>query len=101
MSNYKLISVVGTLQQGYLLLLQQGRTRVVIHNYVLRGGTAGPQGSGSYLTRPTAPDPFPALGTVPVTPRVPEKGKLRANSRGPGPHRGPGPPRVRPGLPRA
>ena len=31
--------------------------------------------------------------TGPVTPRVPEEGKLRANSRGLGPpHRGPGPP---------
>ena len=59
--------------------------RVVIHNYVLRGGAAGPQGSSSYLTGPTAPDPFPALGTGPVTPRVPEEGKLRANSRGLGP----------------
>ena len=37
----------------------------------------------------------PALssGTGPVTPRVPEEGKLRANNRGRGPpHRGPGPP---------
>ncbi|KAG2659738.1 hypothetical protein PVAP13_1KG379505 [Panicum virgatum] len=41
-----------------------GRTHVVIHNYALRGGAAGPQGSGSYLTGPTAPDPLPALGRV-------------------------------------
>ena len=40
-------ATVGTLWQGYPLLLQQGRTRVVIHNYALRGGAAGPQGSGS------------------------------------------------------
>src|SRR6185503_216744 len=65
--------------------MQQDRTRVVIHNYALRGGAAGPQESGSYLTRPTALDPFPALGTGPVTPRVPEEGKLRANNRGLGP----------------
>jgi hypothetical protein len=37
------------------LLLQQGRTRVVIHNYTLRGGAAGPQGYGSYLTRGQRP----------------------------------------------
>ena len=79
-------ATIGT-QQGYPLLLQQGRARVVIHNYALRGGAAGPQGSGSYLTGPTAPDPLPAprSGTGPVTPRVPEEGKLRANSRGLGP----------------
>ena len=52
------------LLQGYPLLLQQGRTRVVIRNYVIRGGVAGPHGSGSYLTGPTAPDPLPALGWV-------------------------------------
>ena len=78
-------ATVGTLYQGYPLQLQQSRTRVVIHNYALRGGAAGPQGSGSCLTGPTAPDPFPALGTGPVTPRVPEEGKLRANSRSLGP----------------
>ena len=67
---------------GILTLTAARHGRVVIHNYALRGGAAGPQGSGSYLTGPTAPDPFPALGTGPVTPRVPEKGKLRANSQG-------------------
>ena len=55
---------VGTLQQGYPLLRQQGRTRVVIRNYAIRGGAAGPHGSGSYLTGPTAPDPLPTLGRV-------------------------------------
>ena len=55
---------VGTLQQGYPLLLQQGRTRVVIRNYAIRGGAAGPHRWGSYLTGPTAPDPLPALGRV-------------------------------------
>ena len=45
---------VGTLKQGYQLLLQQGRTRIVIRDYAIRGGAAGPHGSGSYLTRPTA-----------------------------------------------
>ena len=76
-------------------------TRVFIHSYALRGGAAEPQGSGSYLTGPTAPDPFPALGTGPVTPHVPEEGKLHANSQGLGPpHMGPGPPRVNPDLPR-
>ena len=49
---------------GYPLLLQQDTTRVVIRNYALRGGVAGPHGSGSYLTGPTAPDPLPALGRV-------------------------------------
>src|SRR6185312_2490046 len=55
-------ATVGTLLQGYLLLLRQGRTRVVIRNYVIRDGAAGPHGSGSYLTGPTAPDPLPVLG---------------------------------------
>ena len=55
---------VGTLQQGYPLLLQQGMVRVVICNYALRGGAAGPHESSSYLTGPTAPDPLPALGRV-------------------------------------
>ena len=58
------IVTVGTLQLGYPLLLQQGRTRIVIRNYALRGGAAGSHGSGSYLTGPTAPDPLPALGRV-------------------------------------
>ena len=55
---------VGTLQQAYPLLLQQGRTRVIICNYAIRGGAAGPHGSGSYFTGPMAPDPLPALGQV-------------------------------------
>ena len=57
-------TTVGTLKQGYPLLLQQDRTRVVIRNYAIRGGAAGPHGSGSYLTGPTAPDPLPAQGRV-------------------------------------
>src|SRR6185295_1533527 len=58
------IEHVGTLHQGYPLLLQQGRTRVVIRNYSKRGGAAGPHRSGSYLTGPTAPDLLSALGQV-------------------------------------
>jgi len=30
----------------------------------IRGGAAGPHGSGPYLTGPTAPDPLPAWGRV-------------------------------------
>ena len=41
---------------------------MVINNYALKDGAAGPLGSETYLTRPTAPDPFP------------EEGKLRADS---------------------
>ena len=74
---------VGTLYQGYPLQLQQDRTRVVIHNYALRGGAAGPR--GRLLPHwANGPGPVSALGTGPVTPRVPEEGKLRANSRGRG-----------------
>ena len=53
-------ATIGTLYQGYPLLLQQGRTRVVIHNYALRSGAAEPQGSGSYLTgqRPRTRSPL-------------------------------------------
>ena len=57
-------AIVGTLLQGYSLLLQQGRTRVVIRNYAIKGGAAGPHRSASYLTGTTAPDLFPALGQV-------------------------------------
>ena len=48
------LEFVSTLQQGYPLLLQQGRTRVVIRNYAMRGGAARPHGSGSFLTGSTA-----------------------------------------------
>ena len=61
---HQVIIFVGTLYQGYPLLLQQGRTRVIIRNYAIRGGAAGPHGSGSYLTGPTAPDLLPSLGWV-------------------------------------
>jgi len=57
-------ATVGILWQGYPLLLRQDRTRVVIRNYAIRGGAAGPHGSCSYLTGPAAPDPLPALGRV-------------------------------------
>ena len=79
---------VGTLQQGYPLLLHEGRTRVVIRNYAIRGGAAGPHGSVSYLHRANGPGPAPRSGIGPMTPRVPEEGKLRANSRGLGPPKG-------------
>jgi len=55
---------VGTLLPGYPLLLHQGKTSVVIRYYAVKGGAAGPHGSGPYLTRPTAPDPLPAQGRV-------------------------------------
>ena len=43
--------------------------------------------------RANGPGPAPRSGTSPVMPRVPEEGKLRANSRERGPpHRGLGPP---------
>ena len=57
-------ATVGTLQQGYPLLLPQGRTRIVTRNYAIRGGATGNHGSSSYLARPTAPDPLPSLGRV-------------------------------------
>ena len=49
---------------GIPLLLQQDKAHVVIRNYVVRGGAAGPHGSGPYLTGPTAPDPLPTWGRV-------------------------------------
>ena len=55
---------VGTLYQGYSLLLRQGRTRIVIRNYAVKGGATGAHRTGSYLTRPTASDPLPVLGRV-------------------------------------
>jgi hypothetical protein len=57
-------ATVGTLWQGYLLLLQQGKARVVIRNHAVKGGAAGPHGSGPYLAGATAPDPLPAWGRV-------------------------------------
>ena len=38
------------------------------------------------------PGPAPRLGKGPGTPRIPKQGKLRADRRGPDPHRRPGPP---------
>ena len=73
-------ATVGTLLQGYPLLLQQGRTRVVIHNYALRGRAAGPQGVRLLPHRANGPGPVPRSGMGPVTPRVLEEGKLCANS---------------------
>ena len=82
-------ATVGTLKQGYPLLLQQGRThvvrtRIVIRNYAIRGGAVGPHGLG-LPHRANGPGPAPRSGMGPVAPRVPEEGKLRVNSRGRGP----------------
>ena len=64
------------------------RQHVVIHNYALRGGAAGPQGVRLLPHRANGPGSVPRSGTGPVTPRVPEEGKLRAYSRGLGPTMG-------------